>query len=102
LTATEELPRWRWNSNGEIGETDTAEMEMELSPRETNETVGDVETRISTEKNYEDREHVAQCTTKVRNSKIGAEFEKTEVKNGNRTPKNLGKGPTRCDPSAAT
>ncbi|MED6109898.1 hypothetical protein PIB30_037813 [Stylosanthes scabra] len=54
-------------------------MEMELSSRETDKTAGDVETRISTEKNYEGREHVAQCTTKVRNSKIGAESKKTEV-----------------------
>ncbi|MED6209046.1 hypothetical protein PIB30_050845 [Stylosanthes scabra] len=76
-------------------------METKISPRETDETAGDVETRISTEKNYEGREHVAQYTTKVRNSKIIAESEKTEVKNGNRTPKNLGKGPTRCATSYA-
>ncbi|MED6206703.1 hypothetical protein PIB30_029316 [Stylosanthes scabra] len=72
-------------------------METGISSRETDETAGDVETRISTEKNYEGREHVAQCTTKVRNSKNGAESEKTEIKNGNRTPKNLGKGPIRSD-----
>ncbi|MED6173995.1 hypothetical protein PIB30_064820 [Stylosanthes scabra] len=45
-----ELPqRCRWNCHREI-----AKMETEISPRETDETVGDVETRISTEKNYEE------------------------------------------------
>ncbi|MED6219113.1 hypothetical protein PIB30_032837 [Stylosanthes scabra] len=54
-------------------------METKLSPSESDETAGDVETRISTEENYEGGEHVAQCTTKVRNNKFGAEFEKTQL-----------------------